>query len=152
MNKIHGMIRTAKGKSLVIALFLLIIFIMAKGYMLKAITNFYYFELLPISKTQGIIVESVKNASWDGTAYHCTIKYELSGKQFTFKELVTFDFKGGLLVGDSIQVVYNQEYPHKASSNSSSYRFLSISFLILFGSAFIYFLFRVLNTVILKRR
>jgi hypothetical protein len=123
-------------RNLIITSFLGLILVLGWPFFTKSISDFYFFQILSVSKTKGTILDSKQLDSWDGRAFDCRIAFSSDGKSYVFKELVPWNDKGDLRPGDSINVTSNRANPFKATANKKFY----ILFKFVMTVVFVFFL------------
>jgi hypothetical protein len=95
------------------------ILILASKSIYKGIVNFYFFLLMPVFVTNGVVNKIDEKDAINGKFFRCQILYGVGDNLYTTNQILSYDEWGNIKMGDSIVVKYNLKNPSRATTDSS---------------------------------
>ncbi|QEC44783.1 hypothetical protein [Pseudobacter ginsenosidimutans] len=102
-----------RSRSIFIGIFGFIILLLLTSS--DSISDFIYFELLPVDHIKGSIIDSKLNATFEGDSYECIIQYEYKGIAKKTIQVLGVNEKKEYKIGDTVALLISIKNPEKVS-------------------------------------
>jgi hypothetical protein len=140
-----------------VAIFLAVIFIESKEFVISSINKFYLFQIEKTERTKGIITKALLHDGMGARTFECSFSYKMNGLLVNNRETISVDSATNFKQGDSVKIVYNIKQPFKGTIDNIKdriFRFIA-SISILAGTGYagfilcqmIYFKIRKRNNI-----